>query len=119
MKDTKKEVQRRSWSSGIFGLLSVGLIFVPGMQGVAATLAYTALTDAAYISIVYAIDAAYREIFTDWQPSDGVVTMSSQRWSGGGANEERTILNADSHVGSTKSSLVRDQVTGLLDLAIR
>lgn len=105
--DTKKEVSRRRWSAGIFGVLSIVAALTPGLF-------YSAATDAAFVSINYAIDAAYREIFTDWQPSDGVVTMSSQRWSGGGANEERTIYNADSHVGSTKSVMVKDQLADLL-----
>jgi len=56
---------------------------------------------------------------TDWQPSDGVVTMASQRWSGRTANQERTINNADSHVGSTKSDKVKDQLLILLDVANR
>ncbi len=118
--DVKAEVRRSLWSGALFGLLSVASALIPGGQTFAVGFAYHAVTAAAAVSIIYAFDAIYRELFTDWQPSDGVVTMSSQRWSGtAGANAERVIFGADSHVGSTKSSLVRDQLQVLLDLANR
>ena len=45
--------------------------------------------------------------------SDGIVQSSSQYYPGGGA-AQYVINGADSHVGSTRSDLVRDQITAAL-----
>lgn len=119
VEDTKHEIRRRGFLAGVYGLLSIVAIAIPGTGLAAATLIYHSLTNSTVIALRYAIERAYKDLFTDNQPSDGVVLMTSQKWSGGGANEERIISNADSHVGSTKSNLVTTELTRLLDSAYR
>jgi hypothetical protein len=87
----------------------------PYVNLLAPSLQYVAIADFALVSAMYTIEFAYKSAFADGiDYGDGVVPLASQRWSGNTATLERTIYNADSHVGSTKSSLVRDQLQSLL-----
>jgi pimeloyl-ACP methyl ester carboxylesterase len=119
VEDAKRTVKRHSVRGGIFGLLSIVASRVSYLNILSGSLRYTAVADAALVSVMYAIEWAYKDLFTDNLPSDGVVPMTSQRWSGLGANAERVIQNADSHVGSTKSELVKVQLDDLLRVAYR
>jgi hypothetical protein len=67
--------------------------------------------------VQYAVDWKWREAFCDNQSCDGVVRMNSQLYPT--ANAERVISNADSHVGSTKSMLVQQNLRGLMNLALQ
>jgi pimeloyl-ACP methyl ester carboxylesterase len=115
VEDTKRYVKRTGIKAGILILLAAASFFVPEVSFLTPTLTYHAKTFATVVTLMYAVDWAWREAFSGYSPSDGVVPMSSQLWQG--ANSERVITGADSHVGSTKSALVRIQLGSLLQEA--
>jgi pimeloyl-ACP methyl ester carboxylesterase len=116
VEDTKRMVKRSTWRAIASGLLSVVAVAIPVVGPfLASSLKYDGKASATLVALLYSVDIIWRDAFSGFAPSDGVVPMSSQRWVG--ANAERVITGADSHVGSTKSDLVRAQLAQLLVVA--
>ena len=117
VEDQRRLVKRLFFVSGAFKLLAWVSSFVPYLNLLSPSLAYTARANFVVVGIMYAVEWAWRAAFDGNTASDGVLSMTSQMWSGGGAQSERVIYNADSHVGSTKSGLVTTQLRSLLNAA--
>ena len=105
--DTKREVKRNKMYVGLFALLAIVSSRVPWVNNFSSTFAYESVAWATLTSLQYFADWTWRQAFDTYQPSDGVVPLNSQHWPGIAPADERTIPLADSHVGSTKSNLVR------------
>jgi hypothetical protein len=86
----------------------VGNLVAPGLN-------YAARANFVLTGVMYAVEWKWREAFCANQPCDGVVRMNSQTYPG--ADAERVIENADSHVGSTKSLSVQQRLRQLINLA--
>ena len=115
VEDTKRYIKRTSFKSGLLAILAVVSSFVPYINVFSSSLTYVAKSYVTVMMLMYAVDWAWRDAFSGNAPSDGVVPMTSQQWNG--ANDERVITAADSHVGSTKSNFLRVPLTSLLRLA--
>ena len=84
-------------------------------QYIADGLRYAARANFTIFGVMYALDWKWQEAFYDRQACDGVVCMNLQQYAG--ADAERIINNADSHVGSTKSIRVTQELTPVQSLA--
>ena len=115
VEDTKRYIKRTSFKSGLLAILAVVSSSVPFINVFSSRLKYAAKSYVTVMMLMYAVDWAWRDAFSGNAPSDGVVPMTSQRWNG--ANDERVITAADSHVGSTKSNFLRVPLTSLLQSA--
>lgn len=112
VRDTERTVKRVALQSGLTGLLAVVTAGVPFVNIVSPALAYASISSALAVTLMFAVDIAWQGLVTGYSPSDGVVTMGSQRWPN--ADDERVISSADSHTGSTKSDKVRRALDDLL-----
>lgn len=117
VEDTKRYVKRAGFKVGVLAILSYVASLTPYINIFSASLTYVAKTYATVLTLMYAVDWAWRDAFSSNEPSDGVVPMSSQRWPN--ADAERVIVGADSHVGSTKSDKVASEVRILINAAYR
>jgi pimeloyl-ACP methyl ester carboxylesterase len=118
VEDTKRMMKRNLWRSITHSLLSVAAAFIPVVgPTLSDAFRYASRASITLNLVLCCVDMAWRQAFSDFEPSDGVVPMTSQKWNG--ANDERIIYGADSHVGSTKSLLVRIQLAQLLVAASR
>ena len=80
-------------------------------------LRYAARVNFTISDVMYSIDWKWQEAFCDRQACDGVVRMNSQQYVS--ADAEQVINNANSHVGSTKSTLVTRELSEIALLARR
>lgn len=120
VKSTKRTVDRLVYTGGLFRLLAHVLYSIPAVGQalgnlVAPGLNYASRANFALTGMMYAIEWKWKESFCANQPCDGVVRMNSQVYPG--ADAERVINNADSHVGSTKSLTVEQRLMELVRLA--
>lgn len=112
VRDSQRTVKRVAFQSALVGLVAIASAFVPYVNAFTPQLAYASISSATALALMFAVDVAWQGVMTSFAPSDGVVTMASQRWPG--ADDERVIPSADSHTGSTKSEKVRRALNGLL-----
>ncbi|MCU0626290.1 MAG: alpha/beta hydrolase [Gemmatimonadaceae bacterium] len=105
---TRRTVRRLSIRAVVMTALSIASAFHPATMAFTAGFTQTAISDAVRVGFMYAVDGLWRFLFVDHQPGDGVVPVWSQTWHG--AERNVLITGADSHVGSTRSDLVRRQL---------
>jgi len=108
MSRTYKHLWKSSFLRGLLGVVAVAA----GQPALATSLFRRGVTDVAAGLALKAVDVVYRAVTSPGDEGDGIVPVNSQRYPY--ADKLYEIRGADSHLGATKSDLVRDQVRAAL-----
>lgn len=110
---TKRFQKHLKYTAIIGGLLAIGAT-IAAQPFVASTAAKSALQAGGMYALLEIFDVVYHAVVSPHDDSDGIVPTNSQRYPH--ADQLYEIYNADSHVGTTRSTWVQDRIRqALLD----